>query len=1066
MQLKHQESCGGAAAAAPAELTNQSSSLPFGQIPALSSLSGPSYVTAQLLVQQVAYKLSDKIFSYSPETFDLDIAAEEWAARGEKNIYGSPAAVIPLQTRTGAGSFALGYIFSPDFDLKKRHIPQTLLAPSATLTQLRQTLDQISLLYGVSSPFVAHVPALGYVADHGVVSEYDNALRLAEDLGLGLVASASAYEAQHMALLATLLASVVPALHVYDGVRMARETLRLVDTLSETGVAHLYQTIQPKIFGLNKHLDAAGKALEILTLLNNELGTNYQPFEYAGAEDAETVLVVFGSAEAQLAKQAVSRLSANSGSKIGVVNVRLYRPFAEEQFLSILPNTVQNIAVLGQVKEGASADASVQSALYTDVLTAVSFSGKWASDPVVSEYKYSPSETVTLESIGNIFGQTVMVVDGALATTETAASSQFSFWDADSSNSAGVPATIAKFLARQATTNVYFNETFDNLVQGGIVRTNIRTSKQPIEAPYPIANADLTFVGDELILKNIDVVATAKPSANLILRLPNFKEDEIEKRISADVRQTIKEKDLGLFVLDTAEFNDNAAAVALLVELAFLKISHPEIGDGELFKLLTLGGHYSTNVNDAMTALSLCFKKIEVSDSWADIPADFVAATRPSTIKATGFVPFAKSEAEPISRLQNWEAVAKALAFKEVYGTAESLRPDLPVKTMTVTVKENRRLTPTTYDRNIFHIEFDLGTSGLTYNIGEALGIHAENDPEAVAAFINAYGLNADDLVQVPSREDANVLETRTVHQSLVHNIDILGKPPKRFYEALAEFATDSGEKAKLQALGSKEGAEEFKKLSEEDAVTYVDILADFPSARPAFHDLVNIVSPMKRREYSIASAQAVTPNSVTLMIVVVNWTDARGRLRTGQATRYLGNLAVGSKVTVSVKPSVMKLPVRDDAPLIMAGLGTGLAPFRAFVQYRAMQKAQGKKIGSILLYMGSRHQREEYLYGEEWEAYLDSGVLTLMGAAFSRDQPEKIYIQDRMRQTMKDIRKAYIEDGGSFYLCGPTWPVPDVTAVLEEAIAEDAKLKGIKVNPRNEIEKLKEEGRYVLEVY
>ena len=130
------------------------------------------------------------------------------------------------------------------------------------------------------------------------------------------------------------------------------------------------------------------------------------------------------------------------------------------------------------------------------------------------------------------------------------------------------------------------------------------------------------------------------------------------------------------------------------------------------------------------------------------------------------------------------------------------------------------------------------------------------------------------------------------------------------------------------------------------------------------------------------------------------------------------------------------------------------------------MQKAAGIPIGSILLYMGSRHQREEYLYGEEWEAYQDAGVITLLGRAFSRDQPQKIYIQDRMRQTMSDIVQAYIKEEGAFYLCGPTWPVPDVTEVLEEAIAREAKAVGKKVVPAKEIERLKEDGRYVLEVY
>jgi sulfite reductase (NADPH) flavoprotein alpha-component len=105
-------------------------------------------------------------------------------------------------------------------------------------------------------------------------------------------------------------------------------------------------------------------------------------------------------------------------------------------------------------------------------------------------------------------------------------------------------------------------------------------------------------------------------------------------------------------------------------------------------------------------------------------------------------------------------------------------------------------------------------------------------------------------------------------------------------------------------------------------------------------------------------------------------------------------------------------------------------------------------------------------LYGEEWEAYQDAGVITLLGRAFSRDQPQKIYIQDRMRQTVHDIIKAYIKEEGAFYLCGPTWPVPDVTEVLQEAIALDAKASSKKVDPRKEIERLKENLRYVLEVY
>ncbi|TQV97667.1 sulfite reductase flavoprotein component [Cordyceps javanica] len=1039
-----------------------SSTLPFGQHVAIGDISGPTYVTAQLLVQHVAYQLSDKIFSYSPETFDLDVAARRWAAAGDSNVHKYTPEVLSLQTRAGAGALALGYIFSPDFDVGKRHIPQTLLASSGSLPALRATLDQLSLLYSVSSPFVAHVAAADYSAASGIVASYDGALRLAEELGLGLLASSSAYEAQHMSLLATLIAKVLPTLHVYDGVRVARETLRVVDALSEAGVADLYAKLAAEADRLNPRLDNAGKVVELLKAFNDEFGTVYSPFEYHGHETPDVVLVVFGSVEAQVARQVLTRI-AGEGAKVGVINVRIYRPFIEEAFLAAIPASARTVAVLGQVNTDAALhDEATQSALYGDVLTAVTFSGKFAEEPDVLDIKYTAAQTLTPQGLVNTLHKVFGNEGEANTLPSLIAAEQYTFWDLDSSATVASPAVIGRLLAKQSTSNVFVREVYDNLTQGGAVRADLRVSKKTLEAPYDINEADTIVVGDEKILKDVDVLASVAPGGKVILNLPGFKEADVEKRLSAAFRKTLVEKDIATFVLDPAvlpAFEKDRAASKLLLELAFLKIAQPAVSP----KDIAIAAENVT-LEQAAEAVDQCLSKLEVSATWAEV--EEAPAELPLSIQPNSFVSFAKDEDAETLQLQDWQTLARGIVFKEAYGTREAVRPDLAVTTHTVTVKENRRLTPSDYDRNIFHIEFDLGTTGLTYKIGEALGIHAENDVEDVAAFIKFYGLNADDLVQVPSRDDVAVTELRTVHQALVQNVDILGKPPKRFYEALAEFATDETEKKKLEALGSQAGAEDFKKRTEVDTLTYVDVLEEFASARPSFHDLIKIVSPLKRREYSIASAQAVTPNSVSLMIVVVDWVDTRGRTRYGQATRYLSRLAAGAPVTVSVKPSVMKLPVKDTAPLIMAGLGTGLAPFRAFVQYRAMQKAQGKEIGAILLYLGSRHQREEYLYGEEWEAYLDAGVVTLIGAAFSRDQPQKIYIQDRMRQTVGDIVQAYIKDEGSFYLCGPTWPVPDVTAVLEEAIAAEAKAAGKKVDPKKEIEKLKEEGRYVLEVY
>ncbi|KAK5995112.1 Sulfite reductase flavoprotein component [Cladobotryum mycophilum] len=1051
---------------APNDLEKSSSTLPFGKPVPLSSIAGPTYVTAQLLVQQIAYNLSDKIFSYSPPTFDLDVAAKQWAIEENKNIHGYTPDVLPLQTRTGAGALALGYIFSPDFDVSKRHIPQTLLAPSGSLHQLRGSLDQLSLLYSLSSPFVAHVAAADYTTNNGLVSNYDAALRLAEDLGFALVSSSSSYEAQHMSLFSTLLATLLPTLHVYDGIRLPRETLRVGDALSETGVADLYNKLASEAVKLNQRLDTAGKAVELLKLFNDELGTVYEPFEYHGHETPDVVLVAFGSVETQVAKQVLTGI-ASDGAKVGVVNVRIYRPFIEEAFLKAIPASTRTIAVLGQVTDDAAlSDEATQSALYGDVLTSVIFSGKFDQEPEVLDIKYTPAQSLTPQGLVNTLHKIFGSENAAQELPSLFKSQQFTFWDVDDSVAVGAPASIGLLLSKESTTNVHLLESHDNLVQGGIVRADLRASKVALEAPYDVNDADVVVVGDEKILKDIDVLKSLVDGGKILIKLPNFKEAEVEKRLPVAFQKAVQERAIELFVLDTASspaFEKDPLLTKQLLELSFLKIALPHFSPQDLG---AVADGASTTLQEAIDAVDQSLKKLEVPAAWAEVADDFIAPQLPVSIQTNGFVAFQKEEPEQALELRDWQSAAKGLVFKEAYGTQMSLRPDLSVKTATITVKENRRLTPHDYDRNIFHIEFDLGNSGLTYKIGEALGIHAENDEAQINQFIDFYGLNPAEVVEVPSREDPAGLEVRTVYQALVQNIDILGKPPKRFYEALAEFATDETEKKKLEALGSSAGAEEFKRRSEVDTVTYVDILQEFASARPGFHDLIKIVSPLKRREYSIASAQAVTPTSVALMIVVVDWVDTKGRTRYGQATQYLSRLQPGTTVTASVKPSVMKLPTSDTAPLIMAGLGTGLAPFRAFVQYRAMQKAQGKEIGSILLYLGSRHQREEYLYGEEWEAYLAAGVVTLVGSAFSRDQPQKIYIQDRMRQTLDSIVQAYIKDGGSFYLCGPTWPVPDVTEVLQEAIAEEAKQAGKKIDPKKEIERLKEEGRYVLEVY
>ena len=425
------------------------------------------------------------------------------------------------------------------------------------------------------------------------------------------------------------------------------------------------------------------------------------------------------------------------------------------------------------------------------------------------------------------------------------------------------------------------------------------------------------------------------------------------------------------------------------------------------------------------------------------------------------------------------DALSLALAFPAAFAPRPSARPlessSADHVTYEATVSKFLRFTPEKYDRNIFHIEMDTTGTGLTYEIGSALGVHPRNDAGRVSEFLAWYGVPWDHVVTLAAGEEEAAgagggrVVCTTAHRTLQQDFDIFGRVGKEFYEALAPFAEDGAQSRALAALGAAggDGADEVGFTARAlEAATPADVLREFTSARPPFEALLRILPRIKPRHYSIASSMRAHPTSVHLLVVEVEWRTPRGRTAFGLASHYLAGLRAGDPVTISVLHSEMHLPASPTAPIFMAGLGTGMAPFRAFIQERCALAASGVAVGPMTLYFGARHRAQEYLYGEELEAASAAGLLTLR-LAFSRDTAKKVYIQHLMQEDGAALWAQLQGSGagqGSFYLCGPTWPEADVENAISSAFTTHGSLSPEAAAKR--IQEMKSAKRYVLEVY
>ena len=308
--------------------------------------------------------------------------------------------------------------------------------------------------------------------------------------------------------------------------------------------------------------------------------------------------------------------------------------------------------------------------------------------------------------------------------------------------------------------------------------------------------------------------------------------------------------------------------------------------------------------------------------------------------------------------------------------------------------------------------------------------------------------------------------KTTTVGKIAAEMLDLAGRPSRKLFKTMSYFAeADSEEAAQLAALSRGEG--ELVQQFAAETASVMDVLEHFRCRVDLAH-LLEVVPAIKPRLYSIASSQLRDPHLLELCIVVNTWKTQSGAEKTGLCTGYLDGLDLSNgpvQVAVSVNGGALFMPEDSAAPLLMAGLGTGIAPFRAFVQEKAVQKHSGKTIGDVVFMMGLRYRAKEFLFGEEFEALEKEGVISHLLPAFSRDQAQKVYIQHKVEENPALVCDVLVEKKGYFFYCGPAGSVP---TAIEKAIVKafESVYKKSEQEALDMLNSIKNEGRYVVEAW
>lgn len=369
-------------------------------------------------------------------------------------------------------------------------------------------------------------------------------------------------------------------------------------------------------------------------------------------------------------------------------------------------------------------------------------------------------------------------------------------------------------------------------------------------------------------------------------------------------------------------------------------------------------------------------------------------------------------------------------------------------------IKERYSLCKPGSDKNIQHITLDLRGSGLQYQVGDSIGIFPTHDPVVVARTLAAMHATGNESVQLKSNNN----ESFSLLECLTRRCSLTAVSPKLLKE-VALRQPNAEKRQHLEHLLEDAHYHEMKAYLEKHE------LWDFLLAHQEVHwtaqELVDLLMPMLPRFYSISSSQKYVGDEVHLTVATVSY-ESNGHQRQGVCTHYLCELAQmeQQEVPVFIQPAHdFRLPEHHDTPLIMIGPGTGVAPFRAFMQERVFHGSQGKH----WLFFGERSRHHNFLYEDEWSHFQTKGHLRV-DLAFSRDQDNKVYVQDRMRESSSELFQ-WLQNGAHLYVCGDAKRMAkDVDATLLGIIQEQGALDA--GGAKEYVKKLRQQKRYLRDVY